>query len=344
MRLMDQGQQYDTHGYGFSGVGTRRYKGGDILHEHRPFYPPERRDAYEHKLMVASSAHIHHASPTGRPSLGWQEPHLQSDLGVSPLHDSHVSTSPETSDKNYAYSGNTSPQGIANGYGPAGSAFQDITYRINRENGIPEFIQARSEPMSHLIQWYLNSIGPYGSNTDWIPNDLPPEQRPASLNDALGFLYPKSPTACANCQSHPHIDNVPVYPLDQRIDSSATDWKDQGAEDYLSRPPEENVPHLEQHTSRTFPGKPATANAPDDTVTVHAKEDAAKNDLTKKSRRKPRTIKPRKPRTLTEEGKAHAKAVRECPGGACVDCKRKKTKARDPPVANLVFQRAYNRT
>ena len=31
------------------------------------------------------------------------------------------------------------------------------------------------------------------------------------------------------------------------------------------------------------------------------------------------------------------KAVRECPRGACADCKRKKTKARDPLVTNLVF-------
>ena len=57
-----------------------------------------------------------------------------------------------------------------------------------------------------------------------------------------------------------------------------------------------------------------------------------------------RTIKPRKRRTLTEEGKAHAKAAREYPGDACMDCKRKKTKARDPLVAGLVFQHAYDRT
>ena len=294
--------------------------------------------------MVASPARTHHAHPTGRPSLGWEGPHLQSGLGVSPFYNSHVATGQEISDKNHAYSGNCSPQGIANGYGSASSAFQGITYCRNRENGIPEFMQAGSEPMSHFIQWYLNSIGSYGSNTDWKPNDLPTEHMPATLNDALGFPYAKSPTACANCHNHPHIDSVPVYPLDQRTDKSITDWKDQGAEDHLLRPPEESVPHLEQHTSRTFPGKPAAANAPDDPVTLHTDEDAANHDLTKKSRRKPRTIKPRKPRTLTKEGKAHAKAVRECPGGACVDCKRKKTKARHPPVEKLVFQRAYNRT
>lgn len=339
-RLMDQGQQYATHGYEYSGLGTRSYKGDDILYEYRPYYLPERRDVYEHKLLVSSSAHTHLASPTRRPSLAWQVSHLQPGLGVSPLHDSYVATSPETSDETYAYSGNSSPQGIANGYAPASSAFQDIIHRKSRENGIPDLIQARGEPMSHLVQWYLNSIGSVGSNTDWTPDSSPTEQVPAAINDAPSALYPESRT---------NTDRIPVHHPDQRSEQLTTDWRGQGAKDDFSRSLEENVPSnrqlptqdrkhtapdngrlnvppLEEHRSRTFLRKSADANAPDGSLTVHADEDAANNDLTKKRKRKPRTIKPRKPRTLTEEGKAHAKAVRECPGGACVDCKRKKTK------------------
>lgn len=43
---------------------------------------------------------------------------------------------------------------------------------------------------------------------------------------------------------------------------------------------------------------------------------------------KPTTAKPRKQRVLTEAGRDHAKAIRQLPGGACEDCKKKKTKAR----------------
>ncbi|KAL9125553.1 MAG: hypothetical protein Q9175_008061, partial [Cornicularia normoerica] len=81
--------------------------------------------------------------------------------------------------------------------------------------------------------------------------------------------------------------------------------------------------------------KSGAASTPDNLITIHADEGVANNGLTKKRKRKSRTIKPRKPRTLTDEGKAHAKAVRECPGGACADCRQKKIKARDPLVTNL---------
>ena len=82
----------------------------------------------------------------------------------------------------------------------------------------------------------------------------------------------------------------------------------------------------------------------DDFVTVHADdEDSANDDLTKKSRREPREIMFGRRGVLTDEAKAHAKMVRESPGGACASCKSRKTKARDPPMTNLGFQRAYNR-
>ncbi len=97
------------------------------------------------------------------------------------------------------------------------------------------------------------------------------------------------------------------------------------------------VPHLEQPKSRFSLQKSAPANVSDNPIMVCANEDDANNGLTKKRKRKPRIVKPRKPRTLTDEGKAHAKMVREYPGGACADCKRRKNKARDPSVANMAF-------
>lgn len=42
---------------------------------------------------------------------------------------------------------------------------------------------------------------------------------------------------------------------------------------------------------------------------------------------RPKSSKKGKRRTLSPSGRAHVKAVRQCPGGACEDCKRKKTKA-----------------
>ena len=366
-RLMDHGQQYDMYGYGYSGNGIQRYKGIDVVHEYRPYHPPERRDAYEYKLMVSSLAHIHTGYPTGRPSLGGEVPYSQPGLGVSPLHSSYTATSPETSDKDYACSGTFSPRGTANGSGPAGSAFPDRLYRRRQENGTPGLIRERSEPISHPGERHMNSIGPYGSNTGWRPSASPMEQISTSFNDALNFPYLEASTTCASCRSYPYIDNLPFYHPDQGDAGSNMDWRVQGAKDYILPPTEGNVPsnqqlpnqntrriaphndrldvpHLEQSESRFSRRKPATANAPVNPGTVHVEEDIANKGLTKKRKRRPRIIKPRKPRTLTEEGKAHAKAVRDCPGGACADCRKNKTKARDPPLANLGFQHAYNRT
>lgn len=364
---MDHGQQYDIYGYGYSGNGIQRYKGVDVVHGYRPYHPPERLDTYEYRLMVSSLAHIHNGSPTGRPSFGRVVPYSQPGLGVSPLHNSYIATSPETSDKDYAYSGISSPPGTANGSGPPGCAFQDRIYRRSQENGTPGLMRVRSESISHPGQRYLNSISPYGSNTDWRPSASPMEQISTSFHDALSFPYLESSTTCANCRNYPHIDNLPVCHPDQGDAGSNTDWRVQGAKNYFLPSSEGNVPFnrqlptqdirriaphndrldvplLEQPESRFSRRKPATVNAPDNPLTVHADEDVANNGLTKKRKRRPRIVKPRKPRTLTEEGKAHAKAVRDCPGGACADCRRNKTKARDPPLANLGFQYAYNRS
>lgn len=361
---MDQRQQYDTCGYGYSESGTRGYKGGDFVYGYRPYYLPERHEAYEHKPMVSSLAHTHHGCHTGRRSLGGEGPNFQPGLGNSPLHNPYVASSPETSDKCYAYSGNLVPQGIANGYGPAGLAFQGRMHRRSQGCGMSDLIQGRSETISRPGQLYPDSISPYGSKIDWRPNVSPTEQMSASFNDALSFSHRYYSTICANCRNHSHLDGVSVYHSEQRDVNSTTDWRLQGAR-YSLRPTEENVPsnrqlptqdtrpigprtgrldvpYLEQTKSRFPFRKSGAASTLDNIMTVHADEGVANNGLTKKRKRKSRTIKPRKPRTLTDEGKAHAKAVRECPGGACADCRQKKIKARDPLVTNLVFQHAYN--
>ena len=84
----------------------------------------------------------------------------------------------------------------------------------------------------------------------------------------------------------------------------------------------------EQATSSSLQ-KSATVSAPTNPETIHTRKDDAVSHLITNRERKPGLIRARKPRSLTDEGKAHAKAIRESPGGACENCKRKRTKARN---------------
>ena len=68
---------------------------------------------------------------------------------------------------------------------------------------------------------------------------------------------------------------------------------------------------------------------------VRVDEDNANSVLRLPNKRKAHPRK-RKPGT---EAVAHAKAVRECPGGACAHCKKKKIKARDSSVTNMLSTR-----
>ena len=357
---MDQRQQCDLYGYIYTGSGTHGYICGDSFHENRPYYPPERCEAYEDKPVVFRLANTHHESHTGRSFIGGEVPDFQPGLTVSPFHNQFVATSPGTFHKDYAYSGDALSQGISNRCGPAGWAHQERNHCRSQECVISEPIQARSEPTSHPGQRYPDLISPYGSSTDWGSNITPIEQVSASFIDAPKLPYPGSSTTCAIFRNHSHTDGVSGYHPDQKHVNATTDWSILGANKKSLRPTGEyaqsnrqlpaqdtrhiathhdrhGVPYLEQPKSRYSPRKSAAANAPNTPVIIQADEDGADDGLTKKRKRKPRTIKPRKARTLTDEGKAHAKAVRECPGGACADCKRKKSKARDPPVTNLVF-------
>ena len=280
--------------------------------------------------------------------------------GTSPLYSSYIPTSPETSDNGYAYFGNVISQGIASGHGPASWAYQQKVYCRRRESGNSDLLQSRSEPISHPEQRYAYHISPHGSNTDSSP-DTSPIGHMSSSSGALSFPYSESYVACTNCRSQFHVRGVIVSYQDQRGVNATADWGLQGAKSYFSPPTEGNVqssgqgptqdtgdiaphgglfdvPALEPPTSRVPIRNSAATNVPNEPVIVHAREDVADNGLPKKRKRKRRTMtKPRKQRTLTDKGKAHAKAVRDCPGGACADCRRKKTKARDPLVTNLVF-------
>lgn len=357
---MDQIQQYDMYGYGPSGPGTRTYKGGVAFHGHRPFYPPERREAHGHKSMVSPIANPYHGTHAGRRFLRGEVPNFQPGLGVSPLSNLCAAATPESLDNYCAYSRNFSSPGIANGFGLAGRVLQESITHESQDCGIMDLIQAGSEPISHPTQRYTDPISPHGSNTEWKPSVSPIGQMSISSNDALNLPSPEFPNTCANCGNHLHGTGVSVYYPDHGDVSSPMDWISQEAPNYILRPSDERVPPnrqipihgtrriaphngrldvplLEQPKSRVSLQKSSAPNDRDNPVTNHAVKDGANNGLTKKRKRKPRTIKPRKPRTLTKEGKAHAKAVRESPGGACALCKLKKTKARDPTVTNLVF-------
>ena len=348
------------YGYGYAGFGTGIYKDGDSIHDYRPYDPPVRRDPYELKPMISSLANTHYGSHTGRHPLGGGVPSLQSGLVVSPLQMPSFSSSPETPDKGYTFSGNNSYQGIAYGSGPAGWMLQEKNRCRNQESGVSEVLQARSHPVTHLRQRYPDPVSAYGSNTDWGSNVSPMEQMSVSFNESLSFPYPESPATCANCRNHHHMEGFPGHRPEQTGVDSYTDFRVQRTRNYFLRPTDENfllkrqlstqdtgrvvppndhldVPFLEQPKPRFHIRKSGAANAPNNPLIVPTDEDGADNGLSKKRKRKPRVLKPRKPRTLTIEGKAHAKAVRDCPGGACTDCRRKKTKARDPLVTNLVF-------
>lgn len=359
---MDRSQQY-MYGYGNTGFrtfGTGGYKEGISVHDFGPYYPPERRDPYEQKPIIPSLGYTDHGSHTGRYPLGWGVSSFQAGLSVSSPQVPSFNTSLETLDKSCAYSGNASPQGVENGHGTAGWVSAERFHRIDQESGVSEAMQMKRDPVAHLRQRYPDSINSYGSNADLRPNVSPTEQLTVSFNGGLTFPYPKSPTTCASCRNLHRVDGFPGHHHGQRDVDPYTDFRVQRTRDYFFGPSDEDflsnpqlvtqdtgrsvshndhldVPFLEQPKLRLHNRKPSAADAPDTPLIVHASEDDANNGPRRKYKRKPRIPKPRKPRTLTIKGKAHAKAVRDCPGGACADCRRKKTKARDPPLTNLVF-------
>ena len=350
---MDHKEPYGIQVYGIPGYGTG-HRGCGSVDECGPCHQPGRHGAHDHKPTVSSSPQAYHGSYNAGRSLGAGLQNFQYSLGLSLPHNLHVVFNPETC------TGNVVSQGIASGYGSVDLGFPEIIDHRSQEYETSDLMEAQSDTMSHPRELNAGLISPCGSNTDWNPDGSPKEQTPTSFSYAPNYSCPSSPMTCVNCQPHHFTYSEPG-------DVNPCDWRSQGSKDSFSWPIEEivsldgqlpiqdislispfndrfDVPHLEEPRSRSYPRRSGAPNVPDKPVTVQVDEGGANSGLLKKRKRKPRINRPRKPRTLTNEGKAHAKAVRECPGGACADCRRRKTKARYPPVTNLVGRQAYNRT
>ena len=350
---MDHKEPYGIRISGISGHGTDHNWCGSV-DEYGPCHQLGRHEAHDHKPMVLSFPQAYHGPYNGGRSLGAGVHNPQHRLGLSLPYDPHVVFDPETDTCSIV------SQAIASVYGSVDLGFPEITDRRSQVYETSDHSEAPGDTMSHTRQLHAGLLGPCGSNTDWNPDGPPKIQTPTSFSYAPNYPCPSSPMTCANGQTHPFTYSEPG-------DVNPCDWRSPGSKDSFSWPIEEiasldaqlpvqdtslispfndrfDVPHLEEPRSRSNSRRSGTANLPDKPVTVPVDEDGANSGLQKKRKRKPRIKRPRKPRTLTNEGKAHAKAVRECPGGACADCRRRKTKARYPLVTHLVGRQAYTRT
>ena len=343
---MDQSQQHDMDGNGYSGSVAP------------PYYPTE---IPEHEPMVTPSAHTHSGNYTGGRFPGEEVPDSQSGLPFNQNHNPYHAISPGESDKGYLYSGNLLSQGTPSGYESAVWTLQQNRQPSSQDCRMSDPIQAEGERILPPRQRYSDPIFQNGWNVTWGPIESPGHM-PASFNGVSNALYQASYNVCPNYRHYPHVGVDPVYQPDQRDISPTMKWGFRDANCYFPWPPEENVPSIQQFSTQTsrfttsgnqrFVASSseqfntgtslrvfAAVNAADIPVTVGVGNHSANKGLRKKRKRKPREVKPRKQRTLTVEGKAHAKAVRGFPGGACEYCKRKKTKARDPSIRNLVSTR-----
>ena len=342
---MEHKDPYGIQVYGISGYGTG-HKGCVSVDEYGLCHQPGRHEAHDHKPMASSSPQAYHGPYNVGLSLGagWQN--LGNPLGLSLPHNPHVGFDPETDT-------------FASVYGSVDLAFPEIHHRSQAYETLDR-TQARGDTMPDTRQLHAGLISSCGSNTDWNPSGPPKEQTPTSLSYAPNCSCSNSLMPCVTCHTHPLTYSEPG-------DVNLCDWRSPGSKDSFSWPSEAiaspdaqlpvqdtslispfndrfDVPCLEEPRSRSNSRKSGTANLPDKPVTVPVHEGGANSGLQKKRKRKPRIKRPRKQRTLTNEGKAHAKAVRECPGGACADCRRRKTKARYPLVTHLVGRQAYTRT
>ena len=330
---MDQRQRYDIHGYGYPVSGIQRYKSDDSLFEYRPYNLTESREFHEHRPMVPPLIYANKGNCTeGRFPDG--------EVPFNLIHNPYFPISPETFDKHYNYSGNTSPQSIPSGYGFTVWTFQQKPQRSSQERGMSDPVQANSGANLYPGQRDSDPISLHGSSyTNWSPMETP-EDMSVPFERASNTPYPASSRICANCRNHPHGDDDSVYRPDQRVVTSTMDWRHPGAEDCHPQPDEENfLPNLpfsnQKSSCNPSQNQRLDASRSEQSKSGTSPRNSANKSPSKKRKRKPRAFKPRKPRTLTDEGKAHAKAVRDYPGGACEYCKRKKTKARDLLLVNL---------
>ena len=326
---MDQSQQHDMDGNGYPGSMPR------------PYYPTE---VPEQDPMVTPSAHTHNGNYTGTRLAGGQVTDSQSGLSFNQNPNQYLATSPEEFDKGYPYSRNILLQGASSSYESAVLTLQPKPQPSSQNRRMADPIQAED---TRILLYQQQDSYPVCYNcwrATWGPMESP------------GYVSASS-SALPNCLRYPHVDGDSIYQADQRDVNPAMEWESLETNECFPQPAEESFPSnqqiytpdpglttsdnehfdasvLEQLDIVNSLQVPAAVTAIDIPVTVEANK-----DLPKKRKRKPRPVKPRKPRTLTPEGKAHAKAVRNYPGGACGYCKRKKTKARDPSVRNLVSTR-----
>ena len=340
---MDQSQQHEVDGNGYPGSVTR------------PYYPTE---VPEHEPMITPSAHTHKGNCTGGRFSREKVSDSQSGLPYNQNHKSYLATIPEAFNKGYPYSGNILSEGTPTGYEPAVWTLQQKYQSSSQDRRMSDPIQAEGARMLPPQQRYPHPIFRNGWNTTWGPMELPGHMS-ASFNGASNSPYQASSSVCPNCQHNPRVDGDSIYQPDQRDVSPTMEWGFLEANAYFPLPLGENFPSNQQFSTQNsvfttsdnerFHASsseqlisgislrvPAAVNAVEIPVTAGVGNHSANKGLPKRRKRKPRAVKPRKPRTLTDEGKAHAKAVRDYPGGACEYCKRKKTKARDPSIRNLV--------
>ena len=340
---MDQNQQRDMDSNGYSESMTR------------PYYPTE---VSEQEPMVTASAHTHNGSCNGAHFPGGEVPISQSGVAFNQNHSAYLATMPEAFHKGYPYSGNILAQGTLSGYESTVSTLQQNPQPNSQDRRMSDSIQAEDQRVLPPWPRYSDPVFRNGWNATWRPMESPGHV-PASFSGASNAPYQASSSVCPNCRHYPHVVGDIVYQADQGDVSPTMEWGFLEANSYLPQPPEENFPSNQQFSTQNsryttsdnehFDASsseqltsgyslriPAAVNPINTPVTVGAGDHRANKGLPKKRKRKPRPAKPRKPRALTVEGKAHAKAVREFPGGACDDCKRKKTKARCLSKRNLV--------
>ena len=336
---MDQSQQHDMDGNGYTGFVTP------------PYYQTE---SPGHEPMVTSSAHIHNGNYTGGRFPGGKVPVSQSGIPFNQNHNPYLTTSPEEFDKIHAPSSNIISQGTSGRYESVVLTLQQEPQPSSQDPRMSDPTQAGGARIlppqqQHLYPDFCNCCG-----ATWGPMESPGHMS-ASFNGTSNAPYQALSSDFSNCLHYPHVDGDSIYQPDQMDACPAMKWKILEANGVFHQPAEENIPSNQQITTQdprfstsnnerfdassleqlNF-GTPLRIPAASTAINVPLTVGASKG-LPKKRKRKPRAIKPRKPRTLTVEGKAHAKAVREL--GACGYCRQKKTKARRPSIRNLVSAR-----
>ena len=325
---MDQRQEHDLRGYGYHGSGNQRYEDGDPSLEYSPPYSVKRRDIHKHELMIPPVAYSNHGNCTEGALPEGEVPNSQPGLPLNQIHYSFFAIGPDAFNNGYTYSGNISPQGIPSDYVSTVGTFQQESQHSSQERGASDLTQAEGRPFLSPAQRCPDNISPDRSDTNWRLLELP-ERMPASFNGTSNVPYPVWSSVCPNCGNHTHGDVDSPYWLDQSGVRSTTEWTLPKSGNYNLQPGEEDY-FANRHYPIEEPGSINTAQNP---VTVQTGDKSAKKGPTKKRKRKP-ADKPRKKRTLNDEEKAHAKAVRNS-GGPCQSCKRKKTKVREPRLRNL---------